>query len=84
MFLWQFARHRVSLETRARIYAVMNSRAGLTLAELAALVSPAAPQTAKVPIFYLLFHHELLTPVDEARIGGNSPLYLPHAREVVL
>ena len=82
MFLWQFARHSVSLETRARIYAVMNSRPGLTLAELAALVSPVAPQTARVPIFHLLFHHELVTPVDEARISDNSPLYLPHAREV--
>jgi hypothetical protein len=82
MFLWQFARHRIPLETKAQICDVINSRPTLTLAELAALVSPAAPQSARVPIFHLIFHHELMTPMDEARITGNSPLYLPHPREV--
>jgi len=82
MFLWQFARHNIPLDTKARIYAVMNSHYPLTLAELAARVNPTMPQMAKVPILYLIFHHQLITPINEARISGNSPLYLPRPKEV--
>lgn len=82
MLLWQFARYRIAPDTRARLYAVMNCQPMLTLAELAARVSPADPPMARIPILHLLFHHELATPVDEARITGNSPIYLPHSRKV--
>ena len=83
MFLWQFARHSIPLNTKARIYAVMNNHHALTLDELAMRVNPAKPQVAKIPILHLICHHQLVTPINEARISGNSPLYLPGHKEIV-
>jgi len=77
MLLWQFARHRIPLDTKAQIYSIMNNRHPLTLDALSRQVNPGNPQAAIVPILNMMFHHELSTPLDEARISGTSPLYLP-------
>lgn len=77
MFLWQFARHSIPLDTKAHIYAVMNSPQPFSLDTLSRQVNPANPQAALVPLLHMLFHHELATPINEAKIVGNSPIYLP-------
>jgi len=82
MLLWQFARYNIPLDIKARIYAIMNNHQPLMLDELTARVNPANPHTAKVPILHLLFHQELATLIDETRISGNSPIYLPGYKEV--
>ncbi len=81
MFLWQFARHSMPLDIKARIYTIMNRHHSLTLDELAVRVNPTNPPTVKVPILHLIFHRELVTLIDEAKISGNSPLYLPGHKE---
>ncbi|MBN1220301.1 MAG: TnsA endonuclease N-terminal domain-containing protein [Anaerolineae bacterium] len=81
--LWQFARYKVSPDMKARIYAALNTDNVLTLDGLAARIDPNNPRSAVVPIFHLLFHHELETLIVEAKITGNSPIYLPQAAEVV-
>jgi len=77
MLLWQFARHSIPLDVKARIYAVMNSHPALTLDALSGQVNPDNPRAAIVPILNMMFHHELSTPIDNARISGISPIYLP-------
>ena len=76
MMLWQFARHQVSLNIKARIYDVLNSANRLTLDDLATCLDPYNPTSATVPILCLIYHHELSTNIDEAKITGNSPIYL--------
>lgn len=83
MMLWQFARHHVSVALKARIYGVLNSENPLTVDELAARFDPDNPRTAVISIFHMLFHHELFTLIDQAKITGNLPIYLSQDKEVV-
>jgi hypothetical protein len=76
MFLWQFARHRIPLDTKAHIYSIMNNHHPLTLDALSSQVDPANPRATIVPILHMLFHHELATLIDDAQISGNAPIYL--------
>ena len=77
MFLWQFARYNISLDTKVRIYSVMNTHHHLTLDALSRQIDPSNPRAAIVPILHMLFHHELSTLIDEVKISGSSPIYLP-------
>lgn len=77
MLLWQFARHSIPLDTKAQIYNIMNNGQSLTLDALSSQVNPDNPRAAIVPILNMMFHHELSTPLDDARISGISPVYLP-------
>ena len=81
--LWQFARYNVSPDINARIIAALNSTVPLTLDELTAQVAPNNPRSATIPILHMMFHHQLRTLIDETKITGNSPIYLPVAKEVV-
>jgi hypothetical protein len=78
MLLWQFARHNISLETKARILAAMNSHQPYALAALSGQVDPANPRATIVPILNMIFHHELSTLIDDTKISDNSLVYLPN------
>jgi hypothetical protein len=55
----------------------MNNGQSLTVDALSRQVNPDNPQATLVPILNMIFHHQLSTPLDDARISGISPLYLP-------
>jgi hypothetical protein len=77
MLLWQFARHSVPLDVKTRVYTVMNGYPALTMDTLSRQVNPDNPRAAIVPILNMIFHHELSTPIDDARISDLSPVNLP-------
>lgn len=74
--LWQFARYQIFPLTKARIYAALSAEQPLTLSELMLQVVPDNPDSAQIPILYMIFHHELFTLIDEAEIADSSPIYL--------
>lgn len=75
--LWAFARYQISPLTKARIYDVLHTQQPFALSDLTFQVAPENPNSAQIPIFHMLFHHELFTPIDEAELADSSPIYLP-------
>ena len=78
-FLTQFARYPVEPVVRARILgAAFTADGPQTLGQLASTVAERDPASALVPaILHLTYHHELIVPLDDARISGETAVWRP-------
>jgi hypothetical protein len=71
--LTDYARYVVDEPTKIAILAAVSTTAApLRVADLMAVVSPANPQTALIPILYMVYHRLLFIPLDEADITVDS------------
>ncbi|MCC7370063.1 MAG: TnsA endonuclease N-terminal domain-containing protein [Chloroflexi bacterium] len=77
--LTQFARYPVEPAVRTRILGVVSATHGpLTLGQLADGVALHEPASAMVPaILHLAYQHELIVPLDDARITGKTAVWRP-------
>ena len=77
--LTRFARQHVGPETRSRIYSrLLSSGNDVTLYSLASYVSPANLESAITTILHMAFHHEIVLPLNEAKITGDTLVSLVH------
>jgi hypothetical protein len=78
-FLTQFARYPVEPAVRARILEVLSNAHGpLILGQLADRGAVRERASALVPaILQFAYHHELIVPLDDARISGETAVWLP-------
>jgi TnsA endonuclease N terminal len=75
--LTRFARRKVKPEVRGRIYSILSSaHTPITLFSLACQVSPTDHLLAIPSILHMAFHHELVLPLNEAGISGDTPVSL--------
>jgi len=77
--LTQFARYPVEPAIRTRILGVLSATyESLTLGQLASEVAEREPANSLVPaILRLAYHHELIVPLDDARISGETAIWRP-------
>ena len=83
-FLTQFARYPVEPAVRARILEALSAtHEPLTLGQLASVVAEREPASALVPaLLQLAYHHKLIVPLDDARISGETAVWLPARQRV--
>lgn len=73
--LTDYARYIVDEPTKIAILGAMATVvAPLKVTDLMAVVSPANPQTALIPILYMVYHRLLFIPLDKAAITTDSPI----------
>lgn len=71
--LTRFARLHVGPEMRSRIYDQLYSFSGiLTVHSLALHISPMNIETAIAAILHMAFHHEIILPLNEAKVTGDT------------
>ncbi len=77
--LTRFARQRIGPDMRSRIYDLLYSSADrTTVSSLALHVAPNAPALAIPALWHMAFHHEIVLPLDEAKITGNTTVSVAH------
>ena len=75
----RFARQRVGPEMRSRIYGLLYSlESDVTVNFLASHVSPTNPRIAISAILHMAFHHEVVLPLNEAKVTGDTLVSLAH------
>lgn len=76
-FLTQFARYPISPAVKNCIECcLIAASAPLTVAELMIKINPAQPQMLQIPIYHLVFHHDLMLPLDDAPLSNDMPVQL--------
>lgn len=77
--LTRFARQRVGPEMRSRIFDRLYSPgSNMTIHALASHVSPTNPTIAIPAILCMAYHHEVVVPLNEAKVTGDTPVSLTH------
>jgi hypothetical protein len=75
--LTQFARYNIELEVKYHIRTFLADTADpVRVSDVMVHVSPERPQTIIIPILHMVFHHELVLPLDAAPISTDSPVSL--------
>jgi len=75
--LTQFARYNIQSEVKSRIRTWLTATSGpVTIADLMVKVNPEQPDSVKIPIYHMAFHHELSLRLDEAPLSLNSSVSL--------
>lgn len=75
--LTRFARQRIGPEIRSRIYGrLFSSGSDITIHSLALDVCPTNTEIAIPAILHMAFHHEIILPLDDAKITGDTPVSL--------
>lgn len=77
--LTRFARQRIGPDIRSRVYAQLFSPGNdLTVNGLASHASPTNPRIAISAILHMAYHHEVVLPLNEAKITGDTLVSLVH------
>ena len=77
--LTRFARRKVGPEARARIYDLLyKPESCITVHALATHVSPTNPTIAIPDILCMAYHHEIVVPLNEAQVTGDTLVSLTH------
>jgi TnsA endonuclease N terminal len=75
--LTRFARQRIGPEIRSRIYDRLYSpESDLTVHSLASHVCPTNAEISIHAILHMAFHHEIVLPLNEAKVTGDTPVSL--------
>lgn len=84
-FLTYHARFAFSPQSKAHVYAALASDRGvMTVGDVAHAVAVQDPATALALIWHMVFHHEVLVPLDAAPLSMHSPIALPPLRRAIL
>lgn len=76
-FLTRFARQHVEPDMQARIYdALLFLKGNITLNDLASQISPENLRLAIPKLLCMAYHHEIVLPLDQARISGDTTVSL--------
>jgi len=76
--LTRYARHVVEPGTKGRIYALLHHvQAAMSVDDLARKVASTGFSSAAAAILSMAFHHQLLIPLDDAPIRGETCVCLP-------
>lgn len=76
--LWRYARFQERPGILIDIYELLQKTGNtMTVIELARKIDPQNPTSMIPPIYYLVFHHKLIIPIDEINVSPDSPIYLP-------
>ena len=77
--LTRFARHNVRPETRSRSFDQLYSpRSNITVHALASHISPTNPTKAIPDILCMAYHHEIVIPLNEAKVTGDTPVFMTY------
>jgi hypothetical protein len=77
-FLTRYARQGVDPDIRGRIYALLHdSLIRPTVAHVAGAIPPYTPDTITASILHMAFHHEIIVPLDDSPVSGETTIGLP-------
>ena len=78
--LTYYSTHIVPVAIKSRIFSIMiNHGKPLTLLELAQTLFPNSPPKAKMPIYHMLYHHDLYANLNDEILNNQTLIYWPAA-----
>jgi hypothetical protein len=76
--LTRYARQGVHPDIRGQIYALLHeSKSWPTIAHVARAIPPYTADMITASILHMAFHHEILVPVDDSPVSGETTIGLP-------